>query len=104
MILNIECKEPEVVNQTNLNGRMTIDDIIQRDLKFRYQLLSRLQSDCEYYLNHGNRHSRCLWSGDESMQIEFMTKLHGSFKEDEKPEWLTMEEIIDYGKKMITTK
>lgn len=90
------------VNQTNLNGRITIDDILQRDLKFRYQLLSRLQSDCEYYLNHGNRHSGCLWAGDEVLQIEFMTKLHNSFKEDEKPEWLTMEEIIAYGKKMIT--
>lgn len=40
-------------NQTNPNGRMTIDDIMQRDSQFRYMLLSRLQSDCEYYLNMG---------------------------------------------------
>lgn len=41
---------------------MTTDDIILRDLKFRYQLLSRLQSGCEYYLNHGNKHSKFLWA------------------------------------------
>ena len=93
-----------VVNQTNRTGRMTIDDIIQRDLKFRYQLLGRLKSDCEYYLNYGNRHTKCLWANDEALQIEFMTKLHDSFKEDEKPEWLTMDEIIAYSKKMITTQ
>ena len=28
-------------------------------------------------------------------------KLHESFKEDEKPEWLTMDEILEYSKKMI---
>lgn len=90
------------VNQTNLNGRMTIDDILQRDLKFRYQLLDRLKSDCEYYLGYGNRQPKCLWAGDEELQIEFMTKLHDSFKEDGKPEWLTFNEIIEYSKKMIT--
>ena len=90
--------------QTNLNRGMTIDDIIQRDLRFRYQLLSRLQSDCEYYLNYGNRHTKCLWAGDEGLQIEFMIKLHNSFKEGEKPEWLTMDEIIVYSEKMISTK
>lgn len=26
---------------------------------------------------------------------------HESFKEDEKPEWLTMDEILEYSKKMI---
>lgn len=92
------------VNHTNQNGRMTIDDIIQRDLPFRYQLLDRLKSDCEYYLNFGNRHPTRLWAGAEELQIEFMTKIHDSFREDEKPEWLTMDEIIAYSKKMITTK
>lgn len=93
-----------VVNQTNQSGRMTIDDIIERDSKFRYQLLARLKSDCEYYLNHGNRNPKSLWAGDEELQIGFMTKLHNSFKDDEKPEWLTIDEINTYSKEMITTK
>lgn len=91
-------------NQTNSNGRITVDDILQRDLRFRYMLLSRLQSDCEYYLNYGGRSPRCLWAGDEAQQIEFMTKLHDSFREDEKPQWLTMDEIKAYGKEMIAAK
>ena len=88
-------------NQTNPSGRMTVDDIMQRDLQFRYMLLSRLQSDCEYYLNHGNRHPKCLWAGNEAEQIEFMTRLYDSFKDDEKPEWLTMDKIMEYSKEMI---
>ena len=67
-----------------------------------YRILTdRLRSDCEYYLNYGNRHPKSLWAGDEKLQIEFMIKLHESFKEDEKPEWLTMDEILEYSKKMI---
>lgn len=88
-------------NQTNPSGRMTVDDIMQRDSQFRYMLLSRLQSDCEYYLNHGNRHSKCLWAGNEAEQIEFMTRLYDSFKDDEKPEWLTMDKIMEYSKEMM---
>lgn len=76
------------------------EDVLQSDLTFRYMLLGRLQSDCEYYLNYGNRNTNRLWAGDESRQIELMKRLHDSFSEEEKPEWLTMEEIIAYGKEM----
>lgn len=91
------------MNKT-INGRMTTEDIMQHDKVFRYQLLGRLKSDCEYYLNYGNRSPKCLWAGNEEEQIEFMTELHNSFTEDEKPEWLTMDEIIAYSKKMIATE
>ena len=86
-------------SKTNSNGRMTIEDILQHDLRFRYQLLSRLQADCEYYLGFGNRSTNRLWAGDEKAQIETMTKLYESF--NEKPEWLTMDEILEYSKRMI---
>ncbi len=29
---------------------MTIEEVLQHDLKFRYMLLGRLQADCEYYI------------------------------------------------------
>lgn len=80
---------------------MTIDEILQHDLRFRYMLLGRLQADCEYYLGFGNRNINRLWAGNEKAQIETMTKLYESFAEDEKPEWLTMDEIKEYGKQMI---
>lgn len=80
---------------------MTKEDILQHDLKFRYMLLSRLQSDCEYYLNYGGRSVKSLWAGDEQRQIDYMILLHNSFKEDEKPQWLTMDEILEYQKRML---
>ena len=92
------------VNQTNPNGGMTVDEVIQHDLRFRYMLLGRLQADCEYYLGYGNRNPRRLWAGSEAEQIEFMIKLYDSFKEDEKPMWLTTEKIMENRKEMGVTK
>lgn len=83
------------------NTRVTVADVVNRDKRFRYILLSRLQSDCEYYLHHGGRHPKGLWAGDEALQIEFMTRLYESFKADEKPEWLTMEQIRHYAVEML---
>lgn len=83
---------------------MKVNEVLQHDLRFRNMLLGRLQADCEYYLNFGNRNPRRLWAGNEAQQIEFMTKLHESFKEDEKPMWLTMEQIEEYSKAMGVTK
>lgn len=79
---------------------MTKEEVLQYDKKFRYMLLSRLQADCEYYLNYGNRNTKRLWAGNERKQIEYMILLHDSFKGDEKPQWLTMDEILDYQKRM----
>ena len=73
---------------------MTKEEVLQHDKKFRYMLLSRMQSDCEYYLNYGNRNPKRLWAGDEQRQIEYMILLHDSFKEDEKPQWLSLDEIL----------
>ena len=69
--------------------------------KFNYQLLGRLKSDCDYYLGYGNRYKGRLWAGDEHEQIDKMKELYNSFKEDDKPEWLTYKQILDYEKLMI---
>lgn len=76
-------------------------DILQADEKFRYQLLSRLQSDCDYFLGYGNRSKNALWAEDEKEQIKVMKKLWKSFEEDEKPEWLTWDDIKNYEAEMI---
>ena len=89
------------VNKTE-EWKATMEDIIQRDAKFRYQLLSRLEVDCNYYLGYGNRYPKHLWAQNEEQQIELMIKLHDSFEKDKKPEWLTMDEILEYRKKMTT--
>jgi hypothetical protein len=68
--------------------------------RFNYMMLSRMQSDCEYFLNYGNRNKSRLWAGSVKEQIEEMKKLHNSFPEGQKPEWLTYEGILDYEKRM----
>lgn len=68
---------------------------------FNYQMLNRLQSDCKYYLGYGNRNKKYLCYKDEQEHINEMKKLYNSFSDDEKPEWLTWNQILDYEKAMI---
>lgn len=68
------------------------------DTKFNYMLLSRLQTDCDYFLGYGNRYEKDLWAGNVNDHIEMMKKIWNGF--EEKPEWLSMEQIEDYERKM----
>lgn len=68
-------------------------------LKFDYQLLGRLQQDCDYYLGHGNRAKKHLWAGDEVEQIKKMKDVYASLPE--KPEWITLERIEQYEAEMV---
>ena len=67
--------------------------------KPNYMMLSRLKSDCDYYLGNGNRNPRNLWAGDEAKQIAKMREYYD--KVPEEPEWLTKEDIDSYEDKMI---
>lgn len=67
--------------------------------RHNYMLLSRLQTDCNYYLGHGNRDPKhCLWAKDEQEQINKMRELYDSLPV--KPKWLTKEQIDEYAVKM----
>ena len=74
------------------------------DNKFRYKMLSRIESDCQYYLEFENNSANCLWAKNENDQIEIMKALYKSFYEWEKPDWITMEQIKEYEMKMLNTK
>lgn len=79
----------------------TMQEIIAtHDEKYRYMLLDRMRADCAYYLGNGNRQVKYLWAGNVEEQIEDMKMLWDSFKPDEKPEWLTMEDIESLEKRM----
>lgn len=67
------------------------------DNTFNYMMLSRLQSDCDYYLGYGNRASH-LWASDVDSHIKEMKRLWNNLPI--KPEWLSMEQIEEYEKKM----
>lgn len=80
----------------------TIKNVIENSsTKFKYQLLSRMKSDCNYYLGYGNRNKNCLWSGSEEQQIIDMKSLLESFDRPNKPDWLTIMDIWEYEIKMV---
>lgn len=68
--------------------------------RFQYQLLGRMKSDCDYYLGYGNRNLSRLWANNETEHIKTMKSIWLSFSEEEKPEWLTWEQILEYEKEM----
>ena len=71
----------------------------QKAFEFEYMMLSRLQSDCEYFLNWGQRREKHLWAGNCKDQITEMKRLYELLPE--KPEWLTLEQIEEYETKMV---
>lgn len=80
---------------------MSLNEWIDKtDITFRYKLLSRMQQDCEYYLGNGNKNPNNLWGITVNNHIASMKYIWNSFSEDEKPEWLTMEQINAYALKM----
>ena len=83
---------------------MELKEIINHGETFRYQLLGRMKSDCDYYLGCGDRSKKYLWADDESEQIEYMKAIYNSFPEEKKPEWLTWAQILAYEKAMIPKK
>jgi len=76
----------------------SIEGLTKREPRLKYMLLSRMQMDCDYYLGFGMRRASILWAGNEQLQIEYMKALWNSL--EEKPEWLTMEQIEEYEKQM----
>lgn len=68
--------------------------------KYKYMLLDRLRTDCEYFLGNGNRNVSQLWGGSVGTHIDSMLLLYDSFPEEDRPEWLTREQIKDYSERM----
>lgn len=93
--------EPDCPIREDLEIHFEEVEEISPENKFNYQLLDRLRCDCEYYLGYGNRNKKNLWAGNEKEQIEKMKELYSNFKEDQKPDWLTYNKILEYEKLMI---
>ena len=83
--------------------RAVIDDVIathEAADSYKYMLLDRLRTDCGYYLDGGNRNCKYLWGGSVRAHLGAMRALYDSFPEDDRPEWLTAEQIDDYAARM----
>lgn len=83
-----------------IDNIMTLEDILRHDNEFKYGLLGRLRSDCEYYLGYGHRCERCLWANSVSDQIHLMKAIWKSFDKSKKPVWLTYKQILEYERRM----
>lgn len=82
-----------LMDKYNLNG----------DDKFRYSMLSRLQSDCKYVLGEGNGNLRHLWVKDDpKTHCALMREIYNSLPE--KPDWITLDDIDNYEKELTKTK
>lgn len=78
-----------------------MEDWSKYEPKFRYMMLSRMKQDCDYYLGYGNRSTNHLWAQDEKSQIENMKAIWNTFSDEDKPEWLSWEDILKYEKQIL---
>lgn len=90
-----------VMNPISERQQYEINLVVHQDEIFRYQLLSRMKMDCEYFLGFGNMVEKYLWAGSVQLQIAYMKAIWNSFHKDGKPEWLTMRQIEKYERKMV---
>ena len=86
--------------QNTVKESIDTSEYTHKDIEFKYRLLSRLQQDCKYFLGNGNGTEKHLWAGNVDDQIKMMKDLYNSFSDNQKPEWISMEEIEGYEKEM----
>lgn len=86
----------QAFNEESLEESLTESN----DPEFNYKMLDRLKSDCDYFLGNGNRSEKHLWAGNCEAQIAKMREIYNSL--EEKPEWLSEEDIDNYEKEMCS--
>ena len=87
------------VLRNSTEGAEIVDN--EEDSKsYNYMMLDRLKTDCDYFLGNGNGCLKHLYYKDVDRHIEEMKKIYNSFSKEEKPEWLSIEDIDNYKEKM----
>lgn len=77
-----------------------MDKKMNDDKEFSYMLLDRLVADCKYFLGNGNCCKKYLWAGNIKEQSKKMFELYNGFSQEEKPEWINKNKILEYTLKM----
>lgn len=65
--------------------------------EFEYMLLGLLKDDCESCLRNGARYDT-LWTGSPQRQIDKMLEIYDGL--EDKPEWISRADILDYAERM----
>lgn len=76
------------------------DEVKTWSPEMRYQMLGRMQQDCEYYLGFGGRYEKHLWAKNIASHIYYMKVLYNSFIGTLKPQWISMDDILMYEARM----
>lgn len=76
-----------------------MEDWSRHEPKFRYMMLDRLRQDCEYSLNRCDGSENVLWAKDKKAHIANMVALWKTFEPEDRPEWLTWDDIMNYAKR-----
>lgn len=101
-VMRIDSSKEENLEEWVLEDCDTCDNHKEESLlesaKFDYMLLDRLRSDCDYFID--NPSEKHLWAGSIDGQIDKMKEIYNSFKDEDKPEWITLDEIDNYKTKM----
>lgn len=90
-----------LVTEDDTDSIIIDDSILKHSDEFKYQLLSRMQTDCKYFLGAGNRAEKFLWAENVPEQIAYMRAIYNSFPDNKKPEWISLADIDEYEKKML---
>lgn len=93
-----------IKDKSNLSKKTIVRKNDKEVNKHNYMMLGRLIRDNEYFLGNGNRSEKHLWAGDVESQISEMKKLWNELPKNSKPDWLSMNDILDYEKKMSKNK
>ena len=91
-----ERKSREILNTAP--PEKNINNTVPYEFESEYRLLSRLKSDCEYFLGNGQRAEKHLWAGSVEKQIAKMRELYGILPD--KPEWLSEQDVDRYQEQM----
>ena len=95
--------EPEASMKDDIIVNIVNPEKIPTDYqRNEYELLYRLKSDCDYFLGNGDGFEGHLWAGSVDKQIAKMRELYNQL--EEKPEWLTSEDIDRYEEEMKNYK
>lgn len=80
---------------------MTLETLFgyKPDAEFMYQMLDRLRTDCDYFLNCGNHNADKLWAKNVKKHIAVMRLLYCSVPNV--PDWLTLADIDEYEFNML---
>nr|DAR20331.1 MAG TPA: Large polyvalent protein-associated domain 11 [Caudoviricetes sp.] len=78
------------------------DPFVRHPRERDYMLLDRMRSDCNYFLGNGNGYEGHLWGGSVEVICDEMERIWNSL--EEKPEWLSLEQIEDYRREMMKMK